>query len=78
MDLQERIKQVMIEHLAVDPSSIAGDTSFTQVLGLDSLDATDLLVAIDDALGIRIPPKEMASIDTLDELVAVVRKLQAR
>ena len=67
----------MIAHLDVDPQAVQGDTSFAKTLGLDSLDAMDLLIAIDEAFHIRIPPKDMETIDTLDELVAVIQKLQA-
>ena len=77
-DLKDEIKKVMIAHLDVDPQAIDDNASFTETLGLDSLDAMDLLIAIDEAFHIRIPPKEMETIDTLDELVAVVQKLQAR
>ena len=71
-DLTAEVKKVIVEHLDVNPDILNGTTSFSEVLGLDSLDAMDLLMAIDEAFGIRIPPEKMEAIDTLDELVTVI------
>lgn len=72
IDLRAKVKKVIVEHLGVDPDKLQDTASFTEVLGLDSLDAMDLLMAIDEAFGIRISPEKMEQIDTLDELVAVI------
>ena len=71
-ELKEKTKQVIVEHLEVDPDKLDGNTSFSKELGLDSLDAMDLLLAIDEAFDIRVPTKDMAEIDTLDELVSAI------
>lgn len=72
IELKDKVKGVIVEHLGVDPDKLHDNTSFSEVLGLDSLDAMDLLMAIDEAFGIRIPPEKMEHIDTLDQLVAAI------
>ena len=58
MDLKARIKQVIIEELHLDdvtPDSIHDDAPlFGDGLGLDSLDALQLAVAVEEHFGARI------------------------
>lgn len=75
-DLKAEVKKVIVEHLDVDPEMIQDTSSFTDQLGLDSLDAMDLLMAVDEAFGIRIPPQDMESIDNLNDLVKVIQQQQ--
>ncbi len=76
-DLKERVKQVIIEHLDIANAQFDDDTSFSQQLGLDSLDAMDLLMAIDEAFNVRIPPKRMEQIDNLKQLVEAIQDVSA-
>lgn len=73
-ELKQQVKQVMIEHLDIADKDFDGHTSFTQQLALDSLDAMDLLMAVDEAFNVRIPVKRMESVDTLDQLVAAIEE----
>lgn len=72
--VHDRVKDIMIEHLDLKPDSLSDDASFSKQLGMDSLDAMDLLMVIDEEFGIRIPPQEMEGIDNLRTLVAAVEK----
>lgn len=75
-DLKQKVKQVMLEHLDIPADGFEDDTSFSRQLGLDSLDAMDLLMAIDEAFGVRIPAQRMDHIDNLNQLVAALQDVQ--
>ena len=77
-DLKERVKQVILEHLEIPAEGFDDDTSFSQQLGLDSLDAMDLLLAIDEAFGVRIPAERMDHVDNLNQLVAALEAEQQK
>lgn len=77
-DLKERVKQVIPEHLEIPAEGFDDDTSFSQQLGLDSLDAMDLLLAIDEAFGVRIPAERMDHVDNLNQLVAALEAEQQK
>jgi acyl carrier protein len=85
-----RIKHLLVEALhleGVDPSKIANDAPlFGEGLGLDSVDALELVVALEKEFGIRIENHEVgkeafASIGTLaafvDQRLAAARKINA-
>lgn len=77
-ELKQKVKQVMLEHLEISAEGFDDDTSFSQQLGLDSLDAMDLLLAIDEAFGVRIPAKRMDQIDNLNQLTAALEELMKK
>jgi acyl carrier protein len=84
--LDEEIKLFIIDALALEditPSEIASDAPlFGGGLGLDSVDALELGVALQKRYGIRLDPKDestkqhFSSVSTLVELVATTRSSQ--
>jgi acyl carrier protein len=78
-DLKQEIKRMMVENLMlqVEASAIADDAPLFGPggLGLDSVDALQLVVALDKTYGLKIPDPESAkktlqSVQTIAEAVA--------
>ena len=63
-ELRRKIKDVMVEELMLDqePASIADDTPIFggEGLGLDSVDALQLVVAVEKHFGLKIATAEAA------------------
>jgi acyl carrier protein len=75
--LTERLKVVLIEqlNLAHKPDEIAEDTTlFGGGLGLDSVDALEIVVCIEGEFGIRITDQDMQSFRTLNTVVDLIEK----
>ncbi|MCR5292953.1 MAG: acyl carrier protein [Eubacterium sp.] len=68
----EEIKQVIIETLSCDESQVTLEASLTDDLGADSLDAVELGMAIEDALGVTIADEDLPNIKTVQDLVDYV------
>jgi len=66
-EVVEQLKQVISDHLDVDKSKIHSTTSFDE-LGVDSLDALDLLMAINEEFNIRIPAEKLSDIQTVQDM----------
>lgn len=73
-ELRPRLKRLLVESLhleGLDPDSIADDEPlFASRLGLDSVDALELVVALERELGVSVPSEEIGS-----EAFASVRSL---
>lgn len=78
-DLKQEIKRMMVENLMlqVEANAIADDAPLFGPggLGLDSVDALQLVVALDKTYGLKIPDPESAkktlqSVQTIAEAVA--------
>lgn len=77
LELKQKIKEVLIDELMLQeqPDEIHNDTAlFGEGLGLDSVDALQLVVALEKNFGLKISDAEKAkhilrSIDTIAEAV---------
>jgi acyl carrier protein len=56
--LEERVNQIVVEQLDVDPSEVVPDASFVDDLGADSLDRVELVMAFEEAFGLEIPDED--------------------
>jgi len=54
----------------VDPTTIAGDRPLREQIDIDSYDLLQLLVSIEERLGVEVPERDYGEIETLDALVA--------
>ena len=54
----DKIKEIIIEQLQVEESEITMDTNLMKDLSADSLDAVEIIMAIEDEYGIEIPDEE--------------------
>lgn len=77
-ELKDEIKRLIVDRLKleVDPSSIGdADPLFGEGLGLDSIDALELVLGVEQVLGVKIEDEEMGSkalgsVQTLADFVA--------
>ena len=68
----EKIKEIIMEQLQVEESEITMDTNLMKDLSADSLDAVEIIMAIEDEYGIEIPDEEAENIQTVSDLVKFV------
>ena len=54
----DKIKEIIIEQLQVDESEVTMDTNMMKDLSADSLDAVEIIMAIEDEFAIEIPDEE--------------------
>lgn len=70
-NIKEKLVDILAEYKNVDPSEIATDLPFTE-LGLDSLDVAELVMQIEDDLGVNL---EMSvQYNTIDKLAAYIEQ----
>ena len=70
----DKIKEIIMEQLQVDESEITMDTNLMKDLSADSLDAVEIIMAIEDEYGIEIPDEEAENIQTVQDLVRFVEE----
>ena len=51
----EKVKEIIVETVNIDAESITLDAKLGDDLGIDSLDAMELNMALEEAYGISIP-----------------------
>lgn len=70
--LFEKIRDVLVEEFEIPRESIVREANLFQDLGIDSIDAVDLIVRLRDITGKRVPPDRFKSVRTIGDVVAVL------
>ncbi len=70
----EKIKKIIVEQLRIDEDLITMDSSITDDLGADSLDAVELIMALEEEFGIDVPDEDTEKFKTVGDVVRYVEK----
>ncbi len=71
----EIVNKVLEEEFEIDGSLLKPGALLYEDIGLDSLDAVDLIVMVDKELGVRIEEDDARSIRTLEDIYKVIDEL---
>ncbi|WP_266157749.1 acyl carrier protein [Dyella silvatica] len=77
-DILFRLKNVLRDTFEIDPSRVTPETHLFTDLQLDSIDAVDLAIQVQDMTGMRIKPEDFKNVRTVNDVVATVRSLLDR
>lgn len=69
------IQEVIAEVLQIDPSEITEEKSFEKDLGADSLDRVEIIMNLEDRLGIQIPDEDLEEIVTVGDAKERIQNL---
>jgi acyl carrier protein len=70
----ETIRDIIVEQLSVEPSMVTEDTNLMKDLEADSLDAVEIIMAIEEQFDIEIPDDEAEKFQTVEDLVDYVEE----
>ena len=73
-NVQERVKNIIVEQLSVDADQVKPEAQFVNDLGADSLDTVELIMALEDEFGIDIPDEKAEKIKTVGEAIAYIEE----
>ena len=68
------VKKVLIDEFEVEEEKITLEASFYDDLELDSLDAIDLIVTLNNFYNIEVEPTESEEIRSIQNLIDIVKK----
>jgi len=72
-DIEAKLKGIIAEQLGVEEDKVVPSASFTEDLGADSLDAVELIMAIEEAFDIEIPDEEAEKMTTPADCVTAIQ-----
>lgn len=71
-EVTERIVQVVQNFDKVDRDKVTPESKFAEDLGLDSLDAVEIVMAIEDEFAVEIPDAEADKIASIGDAVEYI------
>ncbi|MCW5892239.1 MAG: acyl carrier protein [bacterium] len=76
-DVTGRLRALIAAKLEADPAGIREDTDLVTELGADSLAIVELMMAVEEEMGIRVDEEAADRVRTFGDAVALVRSSAA-
>lgn len=77
-ELRAKVVEVLAEEFELDPADMGPEATLYDDLGLDSLDAVDMVVVLEKTFGMKLTDQEaLRSIRTMDDLFSFLLELHA-
>ena len=77
MDILEKLKEIIVNYVEVEPEAILPESRFMEDLGFTSFDFMSMLGEIEEELDVEVDQQEAAKIRTVQEAVDYLNKLTA-
>ena len=74
MSVEEKVKKIIVDQLGVSADEVTTDASFVEDLGADSLDLTELIMAMEEEFGIEIGDEDAQKILKVKDAVTYIEK----
>lgn len=71
---EERLKKIIADQLSVDEADVTPDAHFVEDLNADSLDLVELVMAIEEEFGVKIPDEDVDKIQTVQDAIDYLRE----
>lgn len=71
----EKIQEIIADVLKIEPEQITPEKSFEDDLGADSLDRVEIIMQLEDELGVEIPDEVAENIKTVGDAMEEIRKV---
>jgi len=73
MALEDKVKEIIVEQLGVNPDQVKPEASFTEDLGADSLDTVELVMAFEEGFGAQIPDEDAEKLKTVGAVLEYLK-----
>ena len=72
VDVQEKVYEIICEHMGASRDKLVAETSFINDLGADSLDTVELVMEFESAFDITIPDEDAEKIQTVGTAISFI------
>jgi acyl carrier protein len=76
MSVEEKVRDIIVEQLGVSPDEVKLDSAFVEDLGADSLDLTELIMAMEEEFGTEIDDDDAQKMMTVKDAVNYIQSKQ--
>jgi acyl carrier protein len=73
-EIQDKIKQIIVDELGVDEAEVTENARFIEDLGADSLDLVELVMRFEEEFDIEIPDEDAEKIQAVRDAYAYVEQ----
>ncbi|WP_027189459.1 acyl carrier protein [Fundidesulfovibrio putealis] len=77
MSVVEKVKEIIVDQLGVSIDEVKPEAKFVDDLGADSLDLTELIMAMEEEFGVEIADEDAQKIVKVQDAIDYVSNKQA-
>ena len=70
--IEERVKDIIVEQLGVNPEQVTPSASFIEDLGADSLDTVELVMAFEEEFSVEVPDEDSEKLQTVGDVTKYI------
>lgn len=74
-NILSELKTILHEQFEIDPDQVTPDARLYEDLDLDSIDAVDLVIRLQEMTGKKIKPEEFREVRTVGDIEKAVQRL---
>jgi len=75
--IEEKVKDIIVEQLGVNPEQITPSASFIEDLGADSLDTVELVMAFEEEFSVDVPDEDAERLQTVGDVIRYIEEKKA-
>ena len=72
--IEEKVKDIIVEQLGVNPEQVTPEASFIEDLGADSLDIVELVMAFEEEFGVEVPDEDAEKLQTVGDVIRYIEE----
>ena len=76
-DVFKALKDTLVEQFDIDPDKITPEARLYEDLDLDSIDAVDMIIKLQELTGRKVSPEDFKHVRTVGDVQQVIEKLLA-
>ena len=76
MSVEEKVKKIIMDQLSVSADEVKPEASFIEDLGADSLDRTELIMAMEEEFKLEIDDEDAQKILKVQDAISYIRSRQ--
>jgi acyl carrier protein len=74
--IEEKVKDIIVEQLGVNPEQVTREASFIEDLGADSLDTVELVMAFEEEFSIEVPDEDAEKLQKVGDVIDYIEGKQ--
>jgi acyl carrier protein len=72
--IEEKVRDIIVEQLGVNPEQVTINASFIEDLGADSLDTVELVMAFEEEFAVEVPDEDAEKLQTVGAVVDYIKE----